>query len=153
LEVYTQLCGVYKQVVLNKIIRMKEIAIQFGQSLDNDDFDRTKKLLSQSCKYIIGDDILVGPENICQSYEQNMIEGRKKLDVLEWGQSNVEPINESEFYVHFTDYLTHKGVKYTHRCKQKLHISKCGQIELIEHIHDQEEQNRLDEYYRGVGLK
>jgi hypothetical protein len=79
---------------------MKEIAIQFGQSLDNDDFNQTKKLLSQSCKYIIGDDTLVGPENICQSYEQNMIEGRKKLDVLEWGQSRIETIDNSEFYVH-----------------------------------------------------
>jgi hypothetical protein len=132
---------------------MKEIAIQFGQSLDNDDFNQTKKLLSQSCKYIIGDDTLVGPENICQSYEQNMIEGRKKLDVLEWGQSRIETIDNSEFYVHFTDYLTHKGVKYTHRCKQKLRMNEDGLINRIEHIHDQEEQNRLNEYYKRVGLK
>ena len=64
---------------------MEEIALQFGQSLDRDEFDLTMKLLSKDCKYIIGEDILIGPENICQSYEQNMIEGRKKLDILEWG--------------------------------------------------------------------
>ncbi|WP_420573234.1 hypothetical protein [Kordia sp.] len=132
---------------------MKEIAVQFGQSLDNDEFDVTMKLLSYDCKYSIGKDIIVGPEAICQSYEQNMIEGRKKLDVLEWGQSTIETINESEYYVHFTDYLTHKGKKYTHRCKQKLHINTDGHIDTIEHIHDQEEQDRLDAYYRSVGLK
>ena len=132
---------------------MKEIAIQFGQSLDKDEFHLTKKLLSQDCKYIIGEEVLIGPENICQSYEQNMIKGRKKLDILEWGQSRIEPISNSKFYVHFTDYLTHKEEKYTHRCKQKLWVNEDRLISKIEHIHDQEEQGRLNEYYKKVGLK
>lgn len=132
---------------------MKEIARQFGESLDNDAFDVTKKLLSPDCVYIIGENTLIGPQDICQSYEQNMIEGRKKLDVLEWGQSSIEPIKNAEFYVHFTDYLTHKGEKYTHRCKQKLSVNEDGLISRIEHIHDQGEQDRLDAYYKRVGLK
>jgi len=132
---------------------MKEIAMQFGESLDNDNFDATKKLLCQNCKYIIGDEVLIGPETICQSYEQNMLEGRKKLDVLEWGKSSIESINDSEYHVHFTDFLTHKGKSYTHKCKQKLFINDEGQIMSIEHIHDQEEQDRLDNYYKEVGLK
>ena len=132
---------------------MKEIAKQFGESLDNDDFNTTKELLSQDCKYVIGNDVLYGPDNICQSYEQNMIEGRKKLDTLEWGKSYTESINNSEFYIHFTDFLTHKGKSYTHKCKQKLSINNEGQIVSIEHIHDQEEQDRLNNYYKEVGLK
>ena len=132
---------------------MEEIARQFGESLDKDEFDRTKKLLSSDCNYIIGKEILVGPDRICSSYEQNMIEGRKKLDVLEWGQSRIERINNSEYFVHFTDYLTHRGKKYTHRCKQKLTVNKDGLISQIEHIHDQEEQDQLNNYYREVGLK
>ncbi len=131
----------------------EEIAIQFGQSLDNDEFDLTKKLLSQECKYIIGDDVLIGPDDICSSYEQNMIEGRKKLDVLEWGKSSIESINDSEYYVHFIDYLTHKGKSYIHKCKQLLLINKDGRIASIKHIQDQEEQDRLDNYYKEVGLK
>jgi len=131
----------------------KEIAVQFGRSLDHDDFDKTRQLLSKDCKYFIGHDVLTGPEDICRSYEQNMIEGRKKLDVLEWGISNVEPINQTEYYVHFTDYLTHKGKSYIHKCKQRLVISDQGKIILIEHIHNQEEQDRLDDFYRNVGLK
>lgn len=132
---------------------MKEIAERFGQSLDNDEFDTTKQLLTADCKYIIGEESLVGPEAICGSYEQNMIEGRKKLDNLEWGKSRIETISDSEFYVHFTDYLTHKGEEYTHRCKQRLTLNENRKIVLIEHIHDQEEQDKLDQYYRGVGLK
>lgn len=132
---------------------MKEIAERFGQSLDNDEFNSTKELLSPDCKYIIGDETLIGPDDICGSYEQNMIEGRKKLDDLEWGKSRIESISDSEFFVHFTDYLTHKGEQYTHRCKQRLTLHESGKIVLIEHIHDQEEQDKLDEYYRRVGLK
>ena len=132
---------------------MKEVAKRFGTSLDEDDFNTTKTTLSEDCKYIIGNEILIGPENICRSYEQNMQEGRKKLDVLEWGQSWIEPIDETRFYVHFTDYLTPKGQKYIHRCKQRLTISDIGTLNLIEHIFDQEEQNRLDAFYQRVGLK
>ncbi|WP_299890005.1 hypothetical protein [uncultured Lacinutrix sp.] len=109
--------------------------------------------MSQDCNYFIGEDVLIGPEKICQSYEQNMIEGRQKLDNLEWGQSEIEPLKSNEFYVHFTDYLTHKGIKHTHRCKQKLFINEHGLIQRIEHIHNQEEQDKLNAYYKSVGLK
>ena len=135
------------------MVSRKDIAEQFGQSLDNDEFESTKQLLSVDCRYVIGEEVIVGPDRICNSYEQNMIEGRKKLDVLEWGESWIEPISENEFFVHFTNYLTHKAQKYTHRCKQKLVVNEEHKIAAIEHIHDQEEQDRLDSYYREVGLK
>jgi hypothetical protein len=131
----------------------REIAILFGQSLDNDEFNRTKNLLSHKCKYFIGNDVLIGPDNICHSYKQNMIEGRKKLDALEWGQSTVESVNDSEYYIHFIDYLTHKGKSYIHKCKQLILINDKGKIISIKHIHDKEEQERLDLYYKEVGLK
>ena len=128
------------------------IAQQFGNSLDQDDFEATQKLLSKDCKYHIGSKVLSGPIDICNSYEQNMIEGRKKLDQLVWGKSKIEPINEFEFFVHFTDHLTHKGITYTHRCKQKLLINHNGQISQIIHVGDPEEQERLNDYYSSVGI-
>ena len=82
-----------------------------------------------------------------------MIEGRKKLDVLEWGQSVIKQITNTEYYVHFTDHLTHKEKSYTHKCKQKLTIDEDGLITKIEHVHYQEEQDRLDQFYKTVGLK
>ncbi len=132
---------------------MQQIAKLFGTSLDQDDFEMTKKLLHPDCQYFIGEDVLIGPENICNSYEQNMIEGRKKLDVLEWGKSKIEPINNSEYYVHFTDYLTHIGKSFTHKCKQKLTINKENLIVEIRYVDDPVEQDRLNEYYKSVGLK
>jgi hypothetical protein len=130
---------------------MKSIAVQFGRSLDRDDFEATRLLLSDDCIYSIGEQVLRGPEAICHSYEKNMLEGRQKLDQLIWGDSSVEPINQREYFVHFTDYLTHKGASYTHRCKQRLTI-EAGKIIQIVHVDDEVEQQRLNEFYRSVGL-
>lgn len=127
-------------------------AVLFGQSLDRDDFAATRALLSADCRYTIGEETRVGPEAITGSYEQNMLEGRKKLDKLEWGASRVEILGDGRFFVHFTDYLTHRGVAYTHRCKQRLTVGEGGQITSIEHMDDPDEQARLDAFYREVGL-
>ena len=131
----------------------KEIAAEFGLSLDRDDFGRTAELLSDDCTYEIGNEVLIGPKEICQSYEQNMIEGRKKLDQLEWGESRIVEVNEHEYYVHFTDYLTHQNKKYIHRCRQLLVVGDEGRITSIRHITDAEEQQKLDAFYLSVGLK
>ncbi len=131
----------------------REIAVKFGNSLDKDDFATTKSTLDIACVYVIGNDILTGPDEIVKSYEDNMIEGRKKLDKLEWGQCEIEEINEDEYYVHFTDYLTHNGIQYIHRCKQKLTVGPDNRIVKIEHIDDPLEQESLNSYYKSVGLK
>ncbi|MFT5823825.1 MAG: hypothetical protein ACI8ZM_005088 [Crocinitomix sp.] len=132
---------------------MIAIAKVFGTSLDQDNFELTASVLSDDCIYKIGTTTLNGPQEICNSYEENMIAGRKKLDELEWGKSKITRISENEFFVHFTDYLTHQNKKYTHRCQQKLTVNSDGKISEIEHIHEQEEQDKLDVYYQTVGLK
>ena len=132
---------------------MKTIAIAFATSLDNDDFDNAKSLLSRDCVYHIGSDKIVGPEAICRLYEQNMLEGRKKLDSLVWGKSEVEQIGENAFCIHFTDYLTHQSIAFTYRCRQHIRFGDDGAIILIEHIDDPAETGRLDAFYRRVGLK
>lgn len=132
---------------------MKETAIQFGKSLDKDQYEITKTLLSEDCTYNIGTEILKGPIAICNSYEQNMLEGKKKMDDLKWGESWIEELSQNTYYVHFTDYLTHKSQKHIHRCKQKLITNEEGLICSIVHIHNQEEQAKLDDFYLAVGIK
>ena len=131
----------------------KEVAFQFGNSLDKDDYARTRSVIADECEYLIGEKSLFGPVAIAKSYEDNMKEGKKKLDKLEWGECKIETINENEFFVHFTDYLGHKSIEYVHRCKQKITVGPNNKIVRIEHISDPAEQKRLDAYYKSVGLK
>jgi len=130
----------------------EEIAIKFGQTLDKDQFELTKKLISDDCKYYIEDDLIIGPEKICNSYKQNMIEGRRKLDVLEWGESKVQVIDDKKFVVHFTDYLTHKNKNHVHKCAQILTFNNEGLINRIEHENNEVEKKKLNEFYKKVGL-
>ena len=130
---------------------MKQIAELFGTSLDQDDFETTKTTLSDNCQYDIGSEVLVGATAICNSYEQNMIEGHKKMDKLEWGKSWIEDLGNNEYFVHFTDYLTHKGETYTHRCKQQLTIEN-DKIIKIKHIQNETESKKLRAFYDRVGI-
>lgn len=131
----------------------KQVAIEFGRTLDKDQFELTRKLLSDDCTYFIGEELLVGPDEICNSYEKNMMEGREKLDDLEWGESKVEAVNDKEFVVHFTDYLTHRNKKHVHRCEQILTFNANGLICSIRHVDDAREEKKLNEFYQSVGLK
>jgi len=131
---------------------MKIIAEKFGRSLDHDDFDLTYSLLHPQCRYTIGETIIEGPEAICNSYEGNMVEGRIKFDELQWGNSRIEAIDDHQFYVHFTDHLTHQGQYFKHQCKQKLTINNDQLITHIEHINNPSEHARLKAFYKVVGL-
>ena len=131
---------------------LKEIAETFGTALDHDDFPTTENLIHQDCIYDIGSDIIVGPKEIVSSYEKNMIDGRKKLDELVWGESYVEALNENVFEVYFTDFLKHKGISHVHKCKQTLTITEEGKIIRIDHINLANEPEKLAAFYQQVGI-
>ncbi len=131
---------------------MIETARKFGQALDVDDFAKAATTLSEDCTYIIGDEVLSGPKAICNSYEQNMLEGRAKFDFLQWGTCRIEDLGNSSYYVHFTDHLGHQGEKYIHRCKQKLIVNDEGLICQITHVQDYDEQMKLKAFKKRVGL-
>lgn len=125
----------------------------FGRALDQDDFKAAEALLHPNCTYDIGKEVLEGAQAICNSYEQNMIEGRKKLDELEWGQCRVEAAGTDEVDLFFTDYLGHAGLKHTFRCKQRLRFDEAHRIVHITHMNLDGEPEKLDEFYRKVGLR
>lgn len=131
---------------------MRAIAEQFGHALDNDAYEKTRALLSADCIYAIGEETIVGAQAIVDSYEQNMLAGRKKMDKLEWGESTIDQLSPQEFIVNFTDKLFHKGEHYIFQCQQRLFISEDGKINKIEHIHDEAAWQELQSWYKSVGI-
>ena len=130
-----------------------QVAEGFGKALDQDDFSSVKGLIAPDCTYTIGDTSLVGPDDIADSYEQNMLKGRKQLDELVWGDTYVEAISTNEFMIFFTDYIKHKGHSFVHRCKQKVTIGESFRISKIEHVDDENESQRLKDFFEKVGVK
>ena len=130
-----------------------ELAAEFGNALDADDFQRMQQLLHAECVYFIGEQPIRGPELIAASYERNMQEGRRKLDELVWGPSRVERIDDHTFMIFFEDFLTHQGQSHTFQCRQKITFDPAGKIHRIDHIEDADERDRLNDFYRRVGLE
>ncbi|MBR9921260.1 MAG: hypothetical protein GYB31_10515 [Bacteroidetes bacterium] len=131
----------------------KFVAKSFGTALDNDDFKSAKSLLDANCRYSLNNEILTGNETIIDSYEKNMIAGRKKFDYLEWGKCRIEEITPNTFYIHFTDHLGHKGISHVHRCKQLIRVNNQGKISEIEHLVSPEEKKALHLFLEKVGLE
>ena len=130
-----------------------QIAEAFGHALDQDDFAKVRTLVDPECIYCIGEKQLVGPDAIASSYQKNMIEGRKTLDELLWGESGVEEVEANEFIIHFTDHIKHKGKSFIHRCQQRITIGDEGTIVQISHIDNQQETEKLKDFFRQVGLE
>jgi hypothetical protein len=132
---------------------MKEtIAIQFGTFLDEDKFAEAQQLLHPNCEYLINGETLIGSQTIMDLYEKNSKEGHQKFDKLVWGKCRIETIDQDHYYVHFSDYLKHKGIEHTYRCKQKLTINDEQKITQILHCEIPEERKKLDAFYKQVGL-
>ena len=130
-----------------------EVATLFGRSLDQDNFKLTAAVIHPECRYDMGSEVLVGAQAICDSYEQNMIEGRNKLDELVWGECKIVSRSNQSFEVHFTDYLKHAGQSHVHRCMQLLEIDQDGLITSIIHHDLPGEVKALKEFYQRTGVK
>ena len=131
----------------------QKTARQFGAALDADNFAMAAECLAQDCVYLFGNEVLTGPVAICDSYEQNMIAGRAKLDELVWGESRISVHSELECDVHFQDYLKHKNQSHVFRCRQRLTFGETGTLIVkIQHIDDAAETAALHAFYKAVGL-
>ena len=129
-----------------------QIAEEFGKALDQDNFEQLKKLLAPQCTYCIGDVKLIGPEAIANSYERNMLEGRETLDELAWGESGIEAVDDYEFILHFTDHLKYRGHSFIHRCQQRVVVGEDRMIIEINYVENVAEANKLNDFYKKVGL-
>lgn len=127
-------------------------AREFGLALDHDDFETAQNLLAENCEYDIGEKMLRGAAAIANSYEANMIEGRKKLDELVWGKCRVEWVGELKVLLFFTDYLKHRGKSHTFKCSQLLTFNSEGKIIRIDHRDIEGEPEQLRAFYLSVGL-
>lgn len=124
----------------------------FGEYLDSDNFEAATPLLAEQCRYEIGDRVLTHRDEIIELYRSNMIEGRQKFDVLEWGKSHTVELTPTSHEVYFSDFLKHKGISHNYRCKQRLTLNEQHQIIEIEHVELPGEREKLLAFKEEVGL-
>ncbi len=108
-----------------------EIATQFAQALDHEDYPAATALLSDSCIYHIRGKSHQGPEAIIASYQSNGDQATQNFDSITYG-SSVRPSDDDRIIIEFWDQITHRGRTHKHQCEQWVRVDD-GLITEIEH--------------------
>lgn len=131
---------------------MLQIARQFAQALDAEDYPAARALLADGCVYTIRGETHRGPEAIVASYRANGDSGRETFDAIEY-ESRVEPLNETTAVIRFVDHLTHRGERFTFECEQRITVNEAGRIDAIEHIDLPGQREAFTAFMQRVGLE
>jgi hypothetical protein len=130
---------------------MLQIAQEFAALMDQNRFEEAVRLLSDDCKYFIGSQVLVGPEQIAASYSANYESASKRLDEIIFLSEIVE-LDQLRFRLCYLDRIRKGSVWHEHRCEQIIKF-QGKQIAEIRHVDLPGELDALQEFYSRVGLK
>ena len=128
-----------------------EIARQFANALDKDDYAAAGLVIHPACVYVIRDQIFEGRDAILDSYRNASKTGRATFDSLEYA-SSVTVADDSHAVLDFIDDLVHNGQSHRYRCRQIVTIAN-GLITGIEHCELDGERASLNTFKRAVGIE
>ena len=126
---------------------IKQIAQQFAEALDANNFDAATSLLSQDCIYNINEKEIGGVDEIIDSYRKADAWCKRTLDAYTY-ESSVDDCGTITFY----DHITHGGKSHVHCCKQRISLGNDDHIVKIEHIELPNEQASIEKFFEQVGI-
>ncbi len=127
------------------------IAMAFAAALDRSDFAAAAEYLSPDCRYVLGNEVLIGPEAIIASYRKSDEWGKRALDRVIY-ESEVTQDGD-RVRVLYIDRITHRGVTHVYRSYQFLWLDESGKITKIVSEELPGERERLDQFFEERGLK
>lgn len=123
------------------------IGESFARSLDRDDYEAIRPLLSENCCYTVKGETLEGPDQIIASYRKNGEAARLRIEKIVY-ESEVKASSAGGVEITFIDKLSHAGKQHTYRCRQALAIED-GLIIGIRHQEIPGEQEELEDFLEG----
>ena len=126
-------------------------ARRFARSLDEEDYETTRSLLSPACVYEIGGRRHDGVEAILASYRAAADWVNANLDSVRY-ESSVRAGADGGAVVDFVDHLEHGGRRLTHRCEQHLAFDGAGRIVSIRHVDPPGEAEAVRRFLDEAGL-
>ena len=128
-----------------------QIAKQFAQALDEEDYKFAHLLLDAECEYSCRGETFLGPGAIIESYRGNGDSAKQKLDSIHY-ESSASPLEHRVALITFTDHLTHCEQRFTFECQQKVTVNDSGLIVRIEHIDLPGQCEALACFIRQLGI-
>jgi hypothetical protein len=130
---------------------VENVAEQFANSLDAEDYETAAKCLTANCEYTIGGRTYRGPDAIIDSYRKSAEWGARTLDRVRYA-NRIRISDRDGVVAEFVDYIEHAGLTHTHRCEQRLEFDEHGLISRIRHTDLPGERRALDEFFGRAGV-
>lgn len=130
---------------------LRASAERFAKALDEDDFESAKAYLARSCRYLIGEKDLHGPEAIIQSFREGSDKAKRVFDHVDYG-SEILGIDENSVTAQFTDLIKIKGQTLVYSSRQHLEFGGDGLIIRIVHEEIPGELEALEAILKRLGV-
>jgi len=122
-----------------------EIVKQFAESLDAEDYQTSRALLSEQCEYTCREKLYCGPVAIIETYREAGNTASCEFETIEY-ESSVSSVTDHAALIHFKDHLSHQGQRLTFECHQLVEIDEEGMITRIEHRDLPGQREALNEF-------
>jgi hypothetical protein len=130
-----------------------EPARKFSAALDACDFSLGAALLAENCRYIRpGQETLVGPTQICDSYRDSDLRARQKFDSVAY-RSEADVDASGGIRLTFFDELRSGDSTCTFSCSQIVYFGEDGRIERIVLAEIAGERDRLSAFCVAHGVQ
>jgi hypothetical protein len=130
-----------------------DLARQFAAALDKCDYPTAAAFLAKNCQYERpGQETLIGPEAICQSYDESDVNARSKFDSVIY-HSQAEAAGPDGVRLTFFDELRVDDASYTFRCGQIVYFGEDQKINRIELAEIPSERERLNDFCAAMRIQ
>jgi len=128
------------------------VARKWTELLDAESFGELPAMLHPDCVYESPKGTVTGAREIINTYRRNAEWAHETFDHISWGSEMVqEP--DGCIRITFTDTTRHRGVDHVYRCQQVIRVDAKQRIDRIEHVAIASEEQALQEFFDGVGVR
>jgi hypothetical protein len=128
-----------------------QVAEQFAESLDAEDYQAAEAMLSEECEYTCRGQVYRGRAAIIESYRGTGDCAKRGFNNVEY-ESAVRSIADNVALIHFIDHLCHNDRHFTFECQQLIKVGGDCLITRIEHVDLAGQREALTEFMQQVGV-
>jgi len=129
-----------------------DLVEQLAEALDRDDWPSVASAMAERVHYSIGEEELIGPEDVVASYRTASEMAHRLFDRVEYGHQLVPTDDPNTFRVGYSDTLTVSGETLTHQAEQHVTVAPGEGVVRIVNVEVPGERAKIDEFLERHGL-
>lgn len=129
-----------------------DIVSRLAEALDRDDYETAGSAMADRVEYSIGDQVLVGPEAVVDSYRAASEMAHRLFDRVEYGHRVMTTDDPNAFRVSYSDTLTISGETLKHMAEQHVTVAPGEGVVRIVNVEVPGEREKVDAFLERHGL-